>query len=296
MRRFSFQAGEVRSLRFAADGRSLYALAKESGGLHLFRRVCRIATLSGGVLNEWSLSGSEVAIFTPDLRSVYHSVSVAVAGGELDLRCLDLSSGRDRVAYESHVPYPSCVSFTPNGHILAIGGQHYSGDGFDYVHRLDVWHCTELEPVRTDVRALAYSPNGRFLAVGGFKTIQVWDGRTPTAQWAGRADVIAWATEGRFAWIEPQSLTIASSTSAEAPATMNPQHGGFSALAFSACGRFLATGTDCGIASVHDAVTGDVRATFDWGIGKIHSVAFAPDGLTCAAGGDNGQVVVWDVE
>lgn len=37
-------------------------------------------------------------------------------------------------------------------------------------------------------------------------------------------------------------------------------------------------------------------ARFDWGIGRVASVAFAPDGLTCAAGGENGQIVLWDVD
>ena len=35
--------------------------------------------------------------------------------------------------------------------------------------------------------------------------------------------------------------------------------------------------------------------TFDWRIGDVRCVAFAPDGLTAAAGGLDG-VVVWDVD
>ena len=45
-----------------------------------------------------------------------------------------------------------------------------------------------------------------------------------------------------------------------------------------------------------DAATGRERASFRWPIGKVFSLAYAPDGLRLAAGGDSGRVVVWDVD
>ena len=44
------------------------------------------------------------------------------------------------------------------------------------------------------------------------------------------------------------------------------------------------------------ANTGEAGPSFDWNIGAITALAFAPDGLTCAAAGLNGQVVVWDAD
>ena len=44
------------------------------------------------------------------------------------------------------------------------------------------------------------------------------------------------------------------------------------------------------------ATSGAELKTFDWKIGKLYCAAFSPDGLTCAACSNKGQVVIWDVD
>jgi WD40 repeat protein len=41
-----------------------------------------------------------------------------------------------------------------------------------------------------------------------------------------------------------------------------------------------------------------VRQSFKWAKKPkpLHAVCFAPDGLTCAVGGADGKVIVWDVD
>jgi WD40 repeat protein len=66
--------------------------------------------------------------------------------------------------------------------------------------------------------------------------------------------------------------------------------------AWSRDGRALLTSSTDGLTCLWDATTGDKIRSFDWGIGTVDCTAFSPDGLTCAAGGQTGQIVVWDVD
>jgi len=59
--------------------------------------------------------------------------------------------------------------------------------------------------------------------------------------------------------------------------------------------RLLTAGQDCTV-QVWDANTGASVQTFTWPIGKLTAIDIAPDGLTAAAAGEKGQVVVWDLE
>ncbi|HEY1377736.1 MAG TPA: hypothetical protein VGF55_13135 [Gemmataceae bacterium] len=82
------------------------------------------------------------------------------------------------------------------------------------------------------------------------------------------------------------------------------------AIAFTPDGRRLVAGSAVGAVRVWDVpdlapASGDAsaprepplpRAAFDWGLGPVTAVAVAADGLTAAAGGAGGRVVVWDLE
>ncbi len=46
---------------------------------------------------------------------------------------------------------------------------------------------------------------------------------------------------------------------------------------------------------VYDARTWTETEGYEWKVGKLRSVAVAPDGLRMAAGSGTGKVVIWDV-
>src|SRR5262249_29609023 len=69
----------------------------------------------------------------------------------------------------------------------------------------------------------------------------------------------------------------------------------FRFLAFHPNGRLLASASTNSVITLWDAVTGTQVNRFDWKTGQVKSLAFAPDGLTCAAGGFE-RFVIWDVD
>jgi WD40 repeat protein len=306
MRHFQIPTDHVRCLRFSLDGRSLHSLSKDSGqAWGHFHRAQSIDIHSGALIRERNLGPCGSAIFSPGLESIYYD-----SGGDYltEIHKTDVRTGRDEILLRRDFIYVVSLAITPNEHLLALGGLERGDSGTVYsVRRLDVIHKTLLDPVRTIATHLDFSPGGQLLAVGGqlreeFRAegpssgIRIWSGKRLIEEFSPSANHLLWSPDGRLAWGAGQQLNLARPGNGEPIRSWCGSSGDLLALRFSPDNRLLLTGTDNGLCALHDSAQGEMRVAFDWGIGPIHSVAFSPDGLTCAAGGENGQIAVWDVD
>jgi hypothetical protein len=156
------------------------------------------------------------------------------------------------------------AALSTDGRLLAVGGV-----------AADV-HVVDLERKK----AVALFPwEGRFLRDGH----PVRLGFDPVARW------VVMLTNGRL-FARPLGAGKAWQTKS----TLGYAHD----FAFHPDGRVLCAVFADGQARYLDPHTGAVRQSFEW-VKKpkpLYSVAFSPDGLICAAGGENGKVVIWDVD
>lgn len=151
------------------------------------------------------------------------------------------------------------LAVSPDGNLLAAVGckRFFLLDADTLAERASDAH----RALSSGAFALAFSPDGRFLAYSAGRAMFVWD--VP----AGRECAVLYLAAKHF---------------------MD--------AAFAPDGRLLFTASKEGTVRVYATATWALEKSFDWGVGPLRAVAVAPDGTRAAAAGDAGRVVVWDLD
>jgi WD40 repeat protein len=287
-----FRAGYVIfALAFTPDGKGLVAA---SAG----RPPCLYEMATGKVLRHFGNQTYVRSIaISPDGKTL------AVEGNSV--RLYSLATGKQVGELKdpnAMGPVGLCVSFSPDGKMLASGARDHSIRLWDVAGARELRRC---QGHTQDVTSLAFGPAGKTLASGsGDHTVRLWDAATGKVRQVLR---------GHHQYIfslafTPDSKTLASAGDDKTVRLWNVEtgkpvgilkghEGVVRSVAFSPDGRVLASGGGDKAIRIWRMATAKEIGRLTEGIsGLVSSVAFSPDGKTLAStGGFDSSIHFWDV-
>ena len=199
-------------------------------------------------------SSVHTVVFSPADASL-----IASAGGNGTIKLWNLQSNIV-TTLRGHTNIVNAVAFSPNGELLASGGDDYKCQLWDVQNQQTI---ATLEHItgrsRSQIKDVAFSPDGQLLATAGWEA-KLWS--VPNQQ------EIATFQHNQWVWT----------------------------VAFSPDGQFLATGDHEGTVRIWDVQDRQVIARLAGDTRVVYAVAFSPDGRTLATAGYQGNIKLWAVE
>ena len=288
-RELSGHAGPVRALSFAPDDSSL-ASAAEDGMVRIWDLERESAPL---VLDRHESVAQTTLAYAPDgLRLASGDADGAAAVWSLD----GDSPGRPYILTGSNTAI-AAFAFSRDG-TVAIGdrsgritiwspGLSQAGDSFEHG-----------DPGIRDLTALAFAPGGERLVSGGAEGLALWIPRTMEMLEAGIEGpleplALAFPSEDVILAHDRAGRTWRWDLSSDEEPQMTRRGAKSAAAAFAADGTRLATADADGTVKVGPADRDEGWRTLGFA-GSVRSLALAAGGETVAAGGEDGEIRIWE--
>jgi|GEM_PF-284442 len=205
------------------------------------------------------------------------------------------------------------IALSPDRTVLAVG----RGSEIDWYRitpgeagktETKVEH-TATSPGQDDaLQSLAFSPDGKRLASGGFRSIRFWDTASPakalreiSAPFLGRITALRFLPDGKkilAADSIPSQLGRLHEITLdpEKVATFDTAHrDSIFSIALSTDGKRYATTSADKLITIRDAATNEIVTRLEGHTGYVMTAAFSPEGDRIATGGDDEEIKVWDV-
>ena len=182
------------------------------------------------------------------------------------------------------------VAVSPDGQTIASGGKneitlYRISSGEPICCFSETLQQTKASPVtqQNRVRALAFSPDGRWLASGRDDgTIRIWATETVLAE------------DSQTKAVLPKAIVQGRSEAANRSLKLSAHSDIVHTVCFSPDSKQLVSGSADSTLRVWDVESGCLQKTFERSGDRIRSVAISPDGLIVSSG-DDCQIRLWDI-
>jgi WD40 repeat protein/uncharacterized caspase-like protein len=235
----------------------------------------------------------KAAVFSPDSRLL------ASASNSGEIKLWDPNTGRELF----HKAYPDerfhTLAFSRDGKWLAAAGTGQT------IRLLDV--STKVSRNLTghtgEITSVVFASDSSVISSSTDKTIKIWDVSSASVKTLG-----PFADDVNAVAVSPDASTLAAGmanaklalfdlfSDSNQPRTLSGHSGEVFSLAFSADGRWLASGGSDQSVRMWDSKTGSQTRVLAGGTGEINGLDFSSDSRSLVSASGDGSMIVWQVE